>query len=268
MFTAPISGYAARDNPLSLEVKLMSHWPIFVISLADAGARRASLLRSLDALGLEWELFEAVDGRRGLGPVWESLIDREGAAQAMGRPLTNGEFGCALSHRGICEIILQRGLAGVIVLEDDAIIGPDFERFVREELYHTAPLVMLDHSHARVSRFKRTTLPVGELRYLTLPSCLTTGYSVNASAAAELLKAATPVRMAADWPGDIVALGAAVITPQIVNHPPADTATSHLEGERNKFRPEGSSLQRFVKRWSNLSYWQRWLTKRLSIRVS
>lgn len=246
----------------------MGHWPIFVISLADAGARRVSLVAALDALGLEWELFEAVDGRRGLGPVWESLIDRAGAAKAMGRPLTNGEFGCALSHRGIYEIILQRGLEGAIVLEDDAILRPDFARFVREELYHAAPLLMLDHSHARVSRFRRTRLPVGALRYLTLPSCLTTGYSVNTSAAAELLKDATPVRMTADWPGDIVRLGAAVITPQIVGHPPADTATSHLEAERNQLRLEGSSLRRFVKRWSSLSYWQRWLTKRLSIRVS
>lgn len=246
----------------------MSHWPIFVISLADAGARRASLVAALDALGLEWELFEAVDGRRGLGPVWESIIDREGAKKAMGRPMTSGEFGCALSHRAIYEIIQKRGLEGAIVLEDDAIIGPDFERFVREEQYHTASLVMLDHSHARVSRFRRATLPVGELRYLTLPSCLTTGYSVTASAAAELLKAATPVRMTADWPGDIVSLGAAVIIPQIVNHPPADIATSHLEAERNQLQPEGSSLRRFAKRWSNLGYWQRWLTKRLSTRVS
>lgn len=246
----------------------MSHWPIFVISLGDAEARRTPLIDALNSLNLEWELFEAVDGRKGLSAAWEGLIDREGAAKAKGRPLTNGEFGCALSHRGIYELILRRGLEGAIVLEDDALIGPAFERFVREGLYSCAPLVMLDHSHARVSFFRHRALSVGKLRPLTLQSYLTTGYSVSASAAADLLSAATPVRMTADWPGDIVRLGAAVIVPPIVNHPPADVTTSHLEAERSRFQPEGSGFQRFVKRWSDPGYWRHWLIKRLSLRVS
>ena len=54
-------------------------WPIIVLSLDGEDARRAPLLERLAALGLPFEVFIGIDGRKGLPPRWEAEIDRNAA---------------------------------------------------------------------------------------------------------------------------------------------------------------------------------------------
>jgi glycosyl transferase family 25 len=95
-------------------------WPIFVISLPGCEARRQPLLDALAGLGRPAEVILGVDGRNGLAAEHEPFIDRPGAERSLGRPMRNAEFACALSHQLVYRLIEERGLAGAVVLEDDA----------------------------------------------------------------------------------------------------------------------------------------------------
>ncbi|TGD41404.1 glycosyltransferase family 25 protein [Pseudotabrizicola sediminis] len=246
----------------------MKNWPIFILSLPGEEVRRAPLLQALADMGMSYEVISGIDGRKGIPDCWSSEIDRASASRNFGRDLTDGEFACALSHREIYRQIATRGLPGAIVLEDDAIVGPQFAAFVKQKLYKSATLVMLDHSHARVAGPSFDLMPGVRMQYLTLPSCLTTAYSISTDAAQTLLKAASPVYCPADWPGDIVSLRAVALSPRIVDHPDPLTGSSHLNAARSKMPMNTGSLQRTIRRLTSLSHWQRWLTKRRSTRIS
>ncbi|WP_427939396.1 glycosyltransferase family 25 protein [Achromobacter marplatensis] len=76
-----------------------------MISLPDCADRRRRISGCLDGLGLSFDFVDAVDGRNGIPDEFESMIDREGGAAVIPfseppriRPLTDSEFGCALSH--------------------------------------------------------------------------------------------------------------------------------------------------------------------------
>jgi glycosyl transferase family 25 len=246
----------------------VTSWPIFVLSLPGEETRRAPLLRALSDMGLSHEVFLGIDGRNGLPDRWLSQIDRAAARRKLGHDLTDGEFACALSHREIYRQIAARGLPGAVVLEDDAIVGAKFVPFIEQHLYQNAALMMLDHSHARVAGPSIDLMPLVKMRRLTLPSFLTSAYSISVDAAQTLLEEASPVRCPADWPGDIVALGAMAVTPRIADHPDPLGGNSHLNEARNNVRSQSNSLDRAIQRWTSRSHCRRWITKRLSSRIS
>ncbi|MFY0624643.1 MAG: glycosyltransferase family 25 protein [Pelagimonas sp.] len=125
--------------------------------------------------------------------------------------MSDAEFACALSHQRIYRSIIANKWQGAIVLEDDAILDESrFCNFLQQNSYQHSSLIMLDHSHARVPGEKiRLTKNIALLK-LSLPSCLTTGYSISAKAAQHLIEAGTPLSDVADWPGDILELEAVV----------------------------------------------------------
>ena len=246
----------------------MKSWPVFVLSLPGEEVRRAPLLQALAGMGVSYEVFPGIDGRTGLPDRWHGEIDRISASREIGRDLTDGEFACALSHREIYRQIGIRALPGAVVLEDDAIVGTQFAFFIEHKLYERAALMMLDHSHARVAGSASELMPGVGMRRLTLPSCLTTAYSISADAAQTLLKAASPVRSPADWPGDIVALGAVAMAPRIVDHPDPMTGGSHLNAVRSQMPRHRGSLERARQRWTSGAHWRRWCIKRRSTRIS
>lgn len=116
-------------------------WPIVVLTLPGDEERRAPLVKELERLGLAYELFTGVDGRRGLDEQWESEIDRAAARRYLGYDMTDGEFACALSHREIYRMVVERGWSGAVVLEDDAILGESFAAFLRGDHYDCAVLI-------------------------------------------------------------------------------------------------------------------------------
>lgn len=249
--------------------KRNSNWPIIILSLPGEDTRRAPLLESLDALDLSYEVLLGVDGRQGLAPEWLAQIDRPGAQQRLGRPMTEGEFACALSHQTVYRRILSEGWAGAVVLEDDAIIGPQFGTFMQQALYLKSDIMMLYHSHARVIGRATQIMPDVQMEKLSFSCSGAVAYSLNSNAAAALVAANAPVRNIADWPSDFEGLHATVLVPQLIGHPPLAHDPSHLEGQRRstttKHRKRG--LQK-VQPLFTKSFWMRWITKRLSHRVS
>jgi len=91
---------------------------IFVISLARAAERRATVCAHLQALGLEYELVDGVDGR---------ALTAEEHARLLAPGVTfssPGVVGCYMSHMAVYRRLVESGAAAALVLEDDAMLNP------------------------------------------------------------------------------------------------------------------------------------------------
>lgn len=214
-----------------------TQYPILVISLADDIARRAAIQKQLEAWGFAFRFVDAVDGRAGIAPEFEALLDRRSTERNIARQLSDREYACALSHRKAYEEITTHGLPGAIVLEDDAILEDRFRAFVETRAYLSEPMILLYHTFTRILRGSEK--PFGALgrlgRIANLPRGAV-GYSLDANAARQLLQATTPIRRDADWPTDLHPLGAWALCPCAISHPPQTLEQSNLEEERDQLR--------------------------------
>ena len=236
-------------------------FPVFVLSLPGDDARRAPLERWLQAQNLPFEVVFGVDGRAGLPPDCEPLIDRARARQTLGRAMGDGEFACALSHQKIYQCILDRDLPGAVILEDDARPRPPFLEFYRAQGYLAAPMILLDHRNTRVRLWERPRHVGGvDLYRLSLPPFCAAAYSLTAAAARQMRDNAFPISRPADWPCDITQFEAVAAMPRPVIHTEEIGRASHLSRER--VRQDRRS--RFLHPW----YWKRWVRKRMSRRLS
>ncbi len=236
-------------------------WPLFILTLEGDDGRRADLISALDKFGLEYNLFHGVDGRTGLPSRYQNRVDRVRAKRRHRRELTDAELAVSLSHCAIYQQIIDMKLGGAVILEDDAVLTDAFRGFMEKRVYASSDMVMLNHSHARVHGPNISLNPGIDARKLSLASVRATGYSVSTNAARYLLDANTPVTDVADWPGDVTTVGALACVPAIVLHQDPEIGPSHLEAGRHKV---ASDPFRFFQ-WM---FWKRWITKRLSSRVS
>lgn len=121
----------------------MQHTPIFVISLARASERRADISRRLQADGLQYEIVNAVDGRKinraDYADRLEQYDSQKGSSfrcanhkNRHNAPLNNGEIGCYLSHYNLWRRIADEKIPAAVILEDDAVWNSDFAAVVAE----------------------------------------------------------------------------------------------------------------------------------------
>ena len=233
--------------------------PIIILTLEGADKRRAPLLKLLDDLQLNYELFFGVDGRQHLPAKYEPLVDRSARVEINGWPMTDGEYACALSHLFIYRQIVERGLARAIILEDDAVIGSAFAALARGQISAPGGLFMLDHDRVLFRWHARISVAKGLHAYqIAVPPTLTTAYTINRFGAEYLLDHAFPVRNLADWPAKITQMASFAIHPRIVDHPDPATTNSDLQEARvalrdnhNAKRPKG------WKRCFTKAYWLR-----------
>ena len=99
--------------------------PILVVNLTRSKERRVYMQEQLDAFGVRYEFYSAVDGNA-LTPQQRACYSEEESVRQFGYPLTNGEIGCALSHLQIYEKMVAEDIAELLILEDDAAIKKDF----------------------------------------------------------------------------------------------------------------------------------------------
>ena len=107
--------------------------PILVINLKRETARWQKIESSLRQRGFPCLRVSAIDGRRKMGLV-QSRIRRRFYSKSRHRNLTPGEICCALSHIAALKRVVRRNMPYAIIMEDDAVIGDQFERFVAEDL--------------------------------------------------------------------------------------------------------------------------------------
>jgi len=221
----------------------MKEWPIYIISLADAHARRAPLEEMFNRIGVTYEIFDAVDGRCGVPDNFSNLIDLSKAKDVLGRPLSAPEAGCALSHLFLYRKILEAGFPGAIIFEDDAILseGDMFREFMDQRIYEHYNLVQLSYGAARVWRFgigqRRESRRIRSER-LVYNAGLTTAYSISSYGAEYVLKHGIPVRCVADWPCDLRSIAPRIIVPKLVGTMPQGVE-SYLDQERLKQKADG-----------------------------
>lgn len=102
---------------------------IYMINLKRRPDRKAKMEACFQLLGIDYEYFEAVDGRN----LNEDYLHEHGIKMLAefqdplhGRPLTFGEIGCFMSHYQIWQDIIKHGYQRTIVFEDDIRFEPNF----------------------------------------------------------------------------------------------------------------------------------------------
>jgi glycosyl transferase family 25 len=128
-------GAPAEDEPGHTNVGMI---PVVVLNLKSSTARRQQIGARLENLGIDYNFFDAIDGRllsakelERVAPPSSLLFDRS---------LTSGEIGCATSHFAVINQFTGEDNDFVCVLEDDG--GPlsnDVRHFLASQTLAALP---------------------------------------------------------------------------------------------------------------------------------
>jgi glycosyl transferase family 25 len=99
--------------------------PVCVISLAESTGRRNRIENILSQLDIDFEFFDAIDGRA-FDVLNHPLYDERKRLAQYGRHLNGGEIGCLLSHKAIYQKMVEDNIDKALILEDDVILRDDF----------------------------------------------------------------------------------------------------------------------------------------------
>jgi glycosyl transferase family 25 len=247
---------------------MIRQWPIWVVSLADAIERRSAIRAQFETLGLPFSFLDAVDGRKGLPPEFETQVDRPGTIAALGYPMGDAEYACALSHQLAYRKIVDERLPGAVIVEDDVLLTGNFGTFYETRGYEAAPLIQFFYFDALVWKTRRRSMAAARLERLAANAWSTAGYSISARGAATLRARGLPLRRFADWPCDTPRLlGHCVTVPRLVLHPDPAGSPSSIEDSRKGLLPDDFDFSsRYPKLWRRMlsaASWKRFLTRPL-----
>lgn len=153
----------------------------------------------LEDLGLNFEFVAAVDGSA-LNPDMAALYSATESHQTIGRELLPGEIGCALSHFLIYRRILEQEIEVALIIEDDVALAPELFSVLGAAIEadrHWEVLNLITDVDEKVLQHSPLIPPYSLTSFLEMPN-RTGAYLLRAVGAQKLLKAALPVRMAAD----------------------------------------------------------------------
>ena len=186
----------------------MTRLPVFVVSLPRSVERRRPLLAALTRLGVAHEVVEAADGEtlvRHREVPWSDATTLE-PQPLLGRRLTPGEIGCAVSHVTLWRRIAA-GSTRAVVLEDDCQVAETFAEVLNRLQAEAWDLVLLGHRSTRRSAEAGATpalggRPLGPRHRLARLVEFATGayaYAISPPGAARLARFAEPIRVPVDW---------------------------------------------------------------------
>jgi glycosyl transferase, family 25 len=135
------------DNQFSRRTKPL---PIYVVSLVSDLARRDDITEQLAGYRGEWFFIDGVVPGETQGVDWNPDTTATSAIRVLGRRLSRGEYGCALSHLGLWKKMVSDGCEAAIVLEDDALIAAEMVGLCQEVLA-TQELDVLLLGYSKVS---------------------------------------------------------------------------------------------------------------------
>lgn len=163
---------------------------LFVISLPEATQRRQHVARQLDRPGVEYQFFDAVDGRKGEHPLLARLNYARFLSQH-GRPALAGEVGCYASHY----LVWERCLAlnePIVVMEDDFELGADAVESlaVASQLAEQYPFIRLEDTTKKPCVLLWRKGKYQLVRFLKIPQCLTC-YQITPEAARAFIQASS-----------------------------------------------------------------------------
>ncbi len=179
---------------------------IFVISLKAAAVRRASAVEEFERTGIEFEFFDAVNGREGSEKYFNSINKWLFRLNTLRDPLL-GEIGCYASHLALWRTCVAMNQA-IVILEDDFQLEPGFTAAIREirDLTNTVGFIRLQSIEKKRKPLKRLRPAAYEiisngrrkLLYVSdVPLCAL-AYAISPAAAASLLKASATLTAPVD----------------------------------------------------------------------
>ena len=207
---------------------------IYVISLKESNDRRKEISKRMQELGLEFEFFDAVDGRQGLPKEYESMVDRNLTKKRYG-VMSDGEYACALSHALLYKKIVEEKVEHAIILEDDVIIENDFSIMIQEKALEKSKkdFMFLYHLHTSKLFWGKKKFMYGyDMIKIARQSKSACGYYINNKVASYMAENSFPISYVADWSVNIMHFNTGAICPRIVHHPPL--VNSFLENNRVK----------------------------------
>ena len=160
---------------------------IFVINLPSSSDRRPFISKKMEDIGIDFEFFSAIDGRKGLPQDLANCPDDKHRIYFRSRPLSSGEKGCYASHYRLWQkcIELQQP---IVILEDDCIPTSFFKQI------HTK----LPELHSKGYEYLRLQGQQGQFKVIEQLSDLqivlwkenligTVGYSISPAGAKKLI---------------------------------------------------------------------------------
>lgn len=195
----------------------------------------------LDGLGLAHEFFRAVDGRALSEDEVAVCYSPTRAATTGWKELSRGEIGCALSHQGVWQALVDSGDAGWVVLEDDAVLAPEAPAVMAAlpSLARDGDVLLLVPGPEQSYAFRQQSLPSGHrLAYVNQLQFLATGYYITPLAARRLLAATRPLWCPIDWwyssPGLKGVTPIRIVLPAVVRPRPEEQNPSEIGGRETK----------------------------------
>jgi GR25 family glycosyltransferase involved in LPS biosynthesis len=198
--------------------------PVFIISL-QSNPRCGALRARLEKWAIPYEMVAATDARELTSREIAALYDERRAIKRVGRPMGRGEIGCALSHRGVYQTMIERRIPLALILEEDAVPGPDFKALWEaiSALPPDVDVLSLYSELGFVSRRAAASLAGCALHQATVMLSGTVGYYIRQSCASALLRGNSPVSIVADWPLDHCAMRQFLTVPMVIGHGDTDS---------------------------------------------
>jgi glycosyl transferase family 25 len=226
---------------------------VFVISLPGSSCR-AALVSRVAALGVEFRLVEAINGRLLSPDKVAEVYDARAARRRLGREMSAGEIGCALSHRQVYRTMLAEGLETAVVLEDDAIVDDEFVEILRQvqRVPDKVELLLFRSVFGFVWRKPEFSMGSYTLHAAASPLVSAVAYFVRSSAARKILQ--TPrIDSVADWPLCHRSIGQYLALPMPVSYS-SDTSTLASERYALQRQQERSLLIRVARAAAHLLF--------------
>jgi len=204
-----------------LQSSTTTNIPIWVLTLERTPERQRFIEQQLNDLQLSYRIIYGVDGSN-LSEAQESKYSPAAAKKTVGRPLVAGEIGCALSHAMIFEMIAEQSEEMVMVLEDDALVGEMFARFLDsvERLPRDWDLINLSTGAEQIG-FGEPIFDIYRMCRFGDHAFGNRAILIRKSAAERLLELVYPVRWYADGltgQPELSGLGTFGIDPPVVGH--------------------------------------------------
>ena len=182
----------------------------YVVNLKRAADRRQLMSDQLDKYGVDYEIFEATDGRalsaddeQKLALSDQVILEMAGGRKCMVEDkMCPPEVGCALSHLRLYQHILDQGVERAVILEDDVVLNDDSLLALNQLDVISEPWDVVHFSEdlglyfARLGMHNETLDAIFNRRRLVLRTAF---YVVTPQACQTLLKLGYPVRINADY---------------------------------------------------------------------
>lgn len=99
--------------------------PVFVVNLQRDHEKKAHMVSIAQANNVELEFIDAVYGKDLSQAQVDDIYDESLSQKALGRGLSRGELGCALSHLSIYQKMVEQNIQEALILEDDVDLSND-----------------------------------------------------------------------------------------------------------------------------------------------